>query len=122
MPFGDVSKDAWYADSVAAAYQAGLVQGIANDKFAPTQTISREEMAVLMMRAYEYQTQSNHTKLAKAGYTDEANIASWAKEAVVKASELGVMKGSTGGGFKPKNSATRAETAQTVHNLLSLLK
>ncbi|SEO18770.1 S8 family serine peptidase [Paenibacillus sp. OK076] len=122
LPFGDVSKDAWYADSVAAAYQAGLVQGIANDKFAPTQTISREEMAVLMMRAYEYQTQSNHTKLAKAGYTDEANIASWAKEAVVKASELGVMKGSTGGGFKPKNSATRAETAQTVHNLLSLLK
>ncbi|WP_446676497.1 S8 family serine peptidase [Paenibacillus taichungensis] len=122
VPFGDVSKNAWYADSVAAAYQAGLVQGIANDKFAPTQTISREEMAVLMMRAYEYQSQSNHTKSAKAGYTDEANIASWAKEAVVKASELGVMKGSTGGVFKPKNSATRAETAQTVHNLLSLLK
>ncbi|WP_413372753.1 S8 family serine peptidase [Paenibacillus taichungensis] len=122
LPFGDVSKDAWYADSVAAAYQAGLVQGIANDKYAPTQTISRVEMAVLMMRAYEYQTQSNHTKSAKAGYTDEANIASWAKEAVNKASELGVMKGSTGGEFKPKNNATRAETAQTVHNLLSLLK
>ncbi|SEK91624.1 S8 family serine peptidase [Paenibacillus sp. OK003] len=121
-PFGDVSKDAWYADSVAAAYQAGLVQGIANDRFAPTQTISREEMAVLMMRAYEYQTQSNHTQSVKAGYTDEANIASWAKEAVVKASELGLMKGSTGGAFKPKNSASRAETAQTVHNVLSLLK
>ncbi|OME98093.1 hypothetical protein BK124_12705 [Paenibacillus amylolyticus] len=122
LPFGDVSKDAWYADSVAAAYQAGLVQGIANDKFAPTQTISREEMAVLMMRAYEYQSQSNHTQSADAGYTDEANIASWAKEAAAKASELGVMNGSTGGQFKPKNSATRAETAQTVHNLLSLLK
>ncbi|PWW43202.1 MULTISPECIES: S8 family serine peptidase [Paenibacillus] len=123
-PFGDVSKDTWYADSVAAAYQAGLVQGVANDTFAPTQIISREEMAVLMMRAYEYQSrsQSNHTKSAKAGYTDEANIASWAKEAVAKASELGVMKGSTGGEFKPKNNATRAETAQTVHNLLSLLK
>lgn len=122
VPFGDVSKDAWYADSVAAAYQAGLVQGIANDKFAPTETISREEMAVLMMRAYEYQSQSNHIQSAVAGYTDGANIASWAKEAVAKASELGVMKGSTGRTFKPKNSATRAETAQTVHNLLSLLK
>ncbi|MFX3646647.1 MAG: S8 family serine peptidase [Paenibacillus sp.] len=122
VPFGDVSKDAWYADNVAAAYQAGLIQGIANDKFAPTQTISREEMAVLMMRAYKYQSQSNHIQSAVAGYTDETNIASWAKEAVAKASELGVMKGSTGGRFNPKDSATRAETAQTVHNLLSLLK
>ncbi|MEK3703902.1 S8 family serine peptidase [Paenibacillus sp. FSL R7-0198] len=122
VPFGDVSKDAWYADSVAAAYQAGLVQGMTNDKFAPTQTISREEMAVLMMRAYEYQSQSNDTKSAVADYTDEANIASWAKEAVAKASDLGVMKGSTDGKFKPQNSATRAETAQTVHNLLTLLK
>lgn len=122
LPFADVSKDAWYADSVAAAYQAGLVQGIANDKFAPTQTISREEMAVLMMRAYEYQSQSNDTNSAVADYTDEADIASWAKEAVEKASELGVMNGSTGGQFKPQNSATRAETAQTVHNLLTLLK
>lgn len=122
LPFGDVNKNAWYADSVTAAYQAGLVQGIANETFAPNQTISREEMAVLMMRAYEYQSQSNHTKSAKAGYADEANIASWAKEAVSKASELGVMKGSAGGEFNPQNSATRAETAQTVHNLLSLLK
>lgn len=75
-----------------------------------------------MMRAYEYQSQSNDTKSAVADYTDEANIASWAKEAVAKASDLGVMKGSTDGKFKPQNSATRAETAQTVHNLLTLLK
>ncbi|MET3940627.1 subtilisin family serine protease [Paenibacillus sp. PvP094] len=122
LPFGDVSKDAWYVDSVAAAYQAGLVQGVSSDTFAPTQTISRQEMAVLMMRAYEYQSQTNDTQSADAGYTDEANIASWAKEAVAKAAELGVMKGSTGGKFKPQDSATRAETAQTVHNLLSLLK
>ncbi|GAB1156434.1 hypothetical protein YWY31_24590 [Paenibacillus illinoisensis] len=122
LPFGDVSEDAWYVESIAAAYQAGLIQGIAKDKFAPTETISRQEMAVLMMRAYEYQTQSLETKQTSAGYSDAADIAPWAEEAVASASELGVMKGSAKGEFNPKDRATRAETAQTIYNLLSLLQ
>ncbi|PYY27001.1 S8 family serine peptidase [Paenibacillus illinoisensis] len=122
LPFGDVSQDAWYVESIAAAYQAGLIQGIAKDKFAPTETISRQEMAVLMMRAYEYQTQSLDTKQTSEGYSDAADIAPWAEEAVANASELGVMKGSAKGEFNPKDHATRAETAQTIYNLLSLIQ
>ncbi|WP_233147163.1 S-layer homology domain-containing protein [Paenibacillus selenitireducens] len=49
-------------------------------------------------------------------FTDEASIAAWAKEAVNKAAELGLMQG-TGGEtarFEPKRELTRAEFAALV--------
>jgi hypothetical protein len=42
---------AWYAPVVEAAVKAGLVSGIAPDRFAPNERITREQMAVMVSRA-----------------------------------------------------------------------
>lgn len=52
--FNDVAADAWYADAVASVTEAGIVLGRSKDSFAPGQSITREEMAVMIVRAYEY--------------------------------------------------------------------
>ncbi|MNF14235.1 Endoglucanase precursor [compost metagenome] len=49
-----MDSKAWYAEAVAAVSGAGIVLGRSADSFAPDQSITREEMAVMIVRAYEY--------------------------------------------------------------------
>ncbi len=48
--FRDVSKDAWYAPYVGAAWRSGIVRGISDDCFAPDNTITVSEAEVMVAR------------------------------------------------------------------------
>ena len=47
----DVPANAWYYNAVAAAVQAGIITGYEDRTFRPDQVITRQEMAVMIMRA-----------------------------------------------------------------------
>lgn len=120
--FTDVKDQVWYASAINTAHQAGLIQGVAGGKFEPEAAITREQMAVLLIKAYEYmhgiigaEQRNLHT------YQDNAGISSWAKEAVNKATSAGLLQGKKNGTFDPKTSTTRAEAAQAIFNLVKLL-
>lgn len=49
--FKDISLDAWYYSSVAAAQKLGIIQGRSDGTFGANETISREEMALMAYRA-----------------------------------------------------------------------
>ncbi|MCR8660129.1 discoidin domain-containing protein [Paenibacillus endoradicis] len=120
--FSDVNTTDWFAKDVATAYEAGLIRGVTETKFAPNSTITREEMAILMVRAYEYvngkQTSGeNHLTVLH----DQGQISSWANAGVNSAIELGLMKGKSTSIFAPQERATRAEAAQAMFNLLKLI-
>lgn len=57
-PFDDVAAGQWYAQAIAAAAEAGIVNGIDAANFAPDAEIKRQEMAAMIVRAYEYATGS----------------------------------------------------------------
>ncbi|WP_308636183.1 carbohydrate binding domain-containing protein [Paenibacillus silvisoli] len=121
LAFADVAPDAWYAAAVTAAYEHGLIQGRTDASFAPQATISRQEMAALLVRARAFAGGGQEAAAPPAQdsqlFADAADIASWAKEAVAQAAASGFMKGS-GGRFEPLGVATRAEAVQAVINLL----
>ena len=50
-PFTDVKSSDWFAKDVALAYQYGIISGVSKTQFAPNRPITREEMAVMMVRA-----------------------------------------------------------------------
>lgn len=116
--FSDVKSNAWYADNVAIAVKAGIVQGQSNNTFGSTATISREEMVTMMMRGYEYV----HGK-ASAGtvnsFKDQSKISGWAAGYVKGAISLGLVNGRSDDKFEPQGKSTRAEAAQIIFNLLS---
>ncbi|MBU5444956.1 Ig-like domain-containing protein [Paenibacillus sp. MSJ-34] len=121
--FQDVDASAWYAADVDAASRAGLIQGVASDRFAPNERISREQMAALLVRAYEHK----RGKVAGdeeplAGYGDQAQVSAWARQEVNRAIGLGLMLGKGEGIFDPGADVARAETAQAVYHLLKRLK
>lgn len=120
--FNDVSTDDWFAGDVSAAYKAGLVQGVSDARFAPGARISREQMAAMIVRAYEYANGSADAQGTDLdAYADIAKLSGWAKEDVRKAVAVGLMQGTAADTFNPGGHATRAQTAQAVYNLLSLL-
>ncbi|WP_158602311.1 S-layer homology domain-containing protein [Cohnella endophytica] len=116
--FTDVDSSKSYASAVAAAYEAGIVRGKSENLFAPDALISREEMAVMITKAFEIKSGKKAGEAAQSSFTDNAQISSWAKSYVNVAAELDLMKGS-GGKFSPRNNVTRAECAQIILNFIT---
>ncbi|NGM81567.1 alpha-amylase [Paenibacillus sp. 7124] len=118
-PFKDVTGKEWYTDSIAAAYESGIVKGASAGAFNPQQRITREEMASMIIRAYQVKTGQAADSSAKASFTDASGISGWAKNDVSAAVSLSLLKGKDGSRFMPKANTTRAESAQALYNLVS---
>ncbi|WP_171685135.1 S-layer homology domain-containing protein [Paenibacillus planticolens] len=117
--FTDVTANDWYAGDVAAANAAGLITGVTDSTFAPNIHLTREQMAILLVRAYEYKNgKSTNASNAQNNYVDAANVSVWAREAVNKASAIKLLQGRSGGQFDPQSETLRVEAAQVIMNLL----
>ncbi|MEL7565575.1 MAG: S-layer homology domain-containing protein [Clostridiales bacterium] len=118
--FSDVKSDAYYMGYIEWASKNNIVNGIGNGKFAPDQSITREQMAVIM---------SNYAKTT--GYTlpkvhvenifaDNGKISAYAKEAVKQMQMAGVISGKNGNLFDPQGTATRAEVSAVLRRFVEL--
>ncbi len=115
--FDDVDENAWYAPYVTAAVNAGFVQGQSDDYFGIGESIMRQDMATILYRAINMT--SDMTEL---NFTDNDNIAEYAKDAVAELVGLGIMNGYEDGSFKPRGNATRAEAAKVIWGIYNLTK
>lgn len=116
--FTDVPTGSWYAPVVQTAHQAGLVQGTGDGRFHPEQTITRQEIAVIIMKACSRASKPNYPGNSLA-YSDANDISPWAKEGIAQASHAGIMSGYPDGSFHPHNQASRAEAAIVAGQLLA---
>ncbi|WP_433945568.1 pullulanase [Paenibacillus sp. SN-8-1] len=118
--FADVKPGAWYASYVDAAVKAGIVNGRSKDTFAPNDTISREEMAVMLIRALEVkQGKKTDAAASAATFADASKISSWAASYVNAAASLELVQGKENHKFDPQGFMTRAESAQVIYKLLA---
>ncbi|UKS24086.1 cadherin-like beta sandwich domain-containing protein [Paenibacillus sp. HWE-109] len=116
-PFGDVTAKDWYAKEAAAAYKAGIIAGNEQQAFEPNRSITREEMAVMLVRAYEHRTGSK-LEASSAASSDASDISDWALPFVNSALKAKLLSGRQEGLFVPDEHTTRAEAAQAIYNLL----
>ncbi len=118
--FSDVKSDAYYMGYIEWASKNNIVNGVGNGRFAPDQSITREQMAVIM---------SNYAKTI--GYTlpkvhventfaDNGKISAYAKEAVKQMQMAGVISGKNGNLFDPQGTATRAEVSAVLRRFVEL--
>lgn len=116
--FNDVKQGVWYTDSIAAAVNAGLVQGTGNGKFEPGRAITREEMATMIVNALSGQLPEIDISAALGQFVDKSTIAPYAQEAVAQLTQLGIVNGMGGGQFAPKEIANRAQAAVIIYRML----
>ena len=116
--FDDVSPDDWYASYMVTAQKNGLIEGSGGKAYLE-QVITREEMAKILVNAYEIQT-GKTPDAAEIGYEDAGQISSWAGEYVAQAVSLGLMNGISETVFAPQESAKREQAIVVVYRLLNL--
>jgi len=109
--FTDTAAGTWYSDAVVWATADGLMQGYGNGLFGTNDPVTREQLATVLYR----QAGSPQVEAGEA-FADESAIASYALNAVRWARANGIINGSTGNRFLPKDNATRAQVAQIMMN------
>ncbi|MNP02149.1 Endo-1,4-beta-xylanase A precursor [compost metagenome] len=114
--FSDTPSSAWYYSYVASAQSLGIVNGSTDGKFNPNAQISRQDMAVM---TYQLLTalQISLANGNQQAYADADQISGYALEAIRALSQAGIMQGNNNN-FAPKGSATRAEAAVLIYNLI----
>jgi len=120
---GDNFADAgnkYYTGYLGAAKRLGLVSGVGGNKYAPEASISRQDMFVILYNVLkdldELPAGDDGRKLES--FRDAGDISGYAKEALKLFVETGTISGD-GVNLTPKATSTRAQTAQTLYNLLS---
>lgn len=117
--FEDVTTDKWFAEYVTAANQNGIVSGLTEEVFGAGEKITRQDMAAILYRVIEKKNIELKSVNEEVQFTDEAEIADYAKEAVSYLQTRGVISGMEDGGFKPGEYASRAQAAQMIYKILS---
>lgn len=109
----------YYTNYLATAKRMGLASGIGDNLFAPDREITRQEMFTILYSVLESTSnlpQGNSGKTL-ADFSDTAEIASWAKDAMTLLVGTGTVSGS-GGKLSPTSFTTRAEMAEVLYRLL----
>ena len=95
----------WAQGYVAAMVEAGIVSGYDGSTFGVDDLITRQEIALMLVRAF------NPTAIPDGSlFADDDQIADWAKEAVYAVRAMGWMLGDDEG-FRPQDGALRGEIA-----------
>jgi hypothetical protein len=107
------TKEHWAKEYVGAAVSYGIASGYDDNIFGPDDLITREQMAVMLVKA---------AKLAPATevnrFADNNGISGWARDAVSTAAANGMMKGYPDNTFHPLAKATRAEAVTSILQVL----
>lgn len=118
--FKDVASKAYYYDAVMTAQALGLASGSGDGKFNPGASISRQDMMVLLDRAFAAAGHPLKETASLSGYKDAAKVSAYAKPSVEKLIASGIINGSNGY-LTPKNNLTRAEASKVLHLLYNEL-
>ncbi|XID93408.1 InlB B-repeat-containing protein [Paenibacillaceae bacterium WGS1546] len=110
--FADIAGH-WAEASIRRAVAAGIASGYPDGSFQPNRTVTRAEFAVLLAKALNLQGEAGDP-----GFADAERIGAWAKEAVARAVQAGILKGYQDGTFRPGAEITRAEMAVMIAGAL----
>lgn len=110
----DDTASHWAKDLIAAAYAAGIIEGYDAKRFGPDDLITREQMAVMIVKASKLQQASG-----QLSFKDSGSVSAWAYGWVMSAVNNQLMQGYSDNTFRPQNNATRAEAVTVIYNALN---
>ena len=103
--FADVAADAWYAEAVEYVRDNGLMSGTSTTTFAPNDTMTRSMLATTL-----YREAGSPAVSGSDAFTDTQEDA-WYADAVLWASQEGVISGYGNGLFGTNDPVSREQIA-----------
>lgn len=99
----------WAYDDIVKLKEEGVIQGISEDEFAPEASVTRAEIAAMLVRALKLNDRDD-SEFKDVEY-------SWYSDYVYKIATARIMEGSYGY-FRPSDSITREELAKVADNVI----
>lgn len=112
LPFSDTSDGAWYASSVAAALDKGIVKGYADGRFRPEQTVNRAEYLKILFNSAGVKFEG---EIIARPYQDVA-MTDWFAPFAWLANQKNILNAANQL-LKPADGMTRAEVAETIYRM-----
>ncbi|WP_304508107.1 heme-binding Shp domain-containing protein [Anaerotignum sp.] len=114
--FKDVGASQYYAKYIGWANAKGIVSGVSETAFYPDASVTCEQAAAIMvkymaMKGYAFKTDGTTPKLE--------TVSTWARGSVEKAGKAGLITSQNTNGYQFKSSATRADVASIIMNLVN---
>lgn len=125
-PFTDTGSDV-----IAKAYQLGWVKGDGAGRFNPEDSVTRQEMAVMMSRFLDYMNRHSQEKIgievsdslsALSAYADATEIASWAKAPLIQMNQMDVIMGVGNDRLQPLGYTTNEQGIVMLMRLVERLR
>lgn len=119
--FTDVPANEWYTDAVNWAAAEGIVNGVGDNKFAPTREISRAEMVTLFFRFADYYGMDTSALADYSDFLDADQVPAWAEDGIAWAVGVNLVGGTASGNgyiLMPAMEATREQAATLLMRFL----
>lgn len=111
LNFNDVDSQHIFYYDISAASSYGIINGMSDGNFYPEKEITREEIMLIISRCIDT---DNSKKPSFSDIEKDYQYISNLSSAVAS----GIISGYSDGTFRPKNNATRAESASMIIRLL----
>lgn len=120
--FSDLERGQYYVGYVAWATKAGIINGVTDSTFCPSDPVTRQQAAAIIHRYLNYiDAELPDTDDPAAPFSDMDDAAEYAVEAIDAMRLSGIINGYPQGDFRPENSITRAEAAKIFLTLYRAL-
>ena len=119
--FIDVNDSDWFCSWVNIAYEKGICQGIGNGYFGVGNSLTRQDMAVLLSNTLKLKGVQLPDK-DTVEFEDKSSIADYAIIAVSNMVSIGAVHGVSETEFNPAGEATRAQAAAIIYRVLDKLQ
>jgi hypothetical protein len=116
--FNDVDPNIYYYYTMGAGQKAELVKGIGGNLCEPLSDITRQDMFLLIYRAFDYAGMTlNPNTVILDKFGDGDKIAGYAKDAIAALTADSLILGDQNGNVNPLDNATRAEAAMLLYRV-----
>ncbi len=114
----DVPNNHWAKSDIEIASQHGIMNGKGEQKFAPDEFLTREEMATLLSRLLEIEP----TEGKMINPFKDISPSQWSYPFVVTMAKENIFEGYEDNTFRPKEKVTRAQMAALLDRIKDMIK
>lgn len=121
--YDDVKSGSYYYSYVSTAMICGIESGVKDNKFRPTDSITREEIMVMVYKGMLAKgIQMNVDTGCLGRFTDSNTLADENRVAVASLVNMGAVSGDSDTTLSPKKNITRAQMAVLLNNVYNTLQ
>jgi exopolysaccharide biosynthesis protein len=122
--FDDVDEGLWFSNPIVWATENDIVRGMGDGKFMPSDSVTREQLAVMLYRFARFRGYNVDVPptFTLSNFEDGDLVNNWSVNEMSWANHRGLITGMPNATIAPQGTATRAQCATILHRFMTELQ